>query len=128
MISIVSTMGVTLNKIIKADIILSRQKICMIQHLRHHAKNLSLIMVAPMTFKPLIQKHGDQIELFYFVKPGMTVIVGYFQECWFMADVLNVVRDKENNDIPVSFLVADVEHGLKSWVEADLITHIVPAT
>ena len=81
-----------------------------------------------MDFKPPIQKSTNEIELFYFVKPGMTVIVGYFQECWFMADVLNVMCDKENNDIPVSFLVADVEHGIRSWVEADLITHIVPST
>ena len=81
-----------------------------------------------MNSKPPIQKYAEQIELFYFVKPGMTVIVGYYQECWFMADVLNVVRDKENNDMPVSFFVADVEHGLKSWVEPNLITYIVPST
>ena len=63
--------------------------------------------------------------MFLHVKAGMTVIV---EECgeWRMADVIWVDGGARNLKIPTLFQVADVKTGFINWVNADLVTHIVP--
>ena len=77
-------------------------------------------------------KEGD--ALFLSVKAGMTVIVKHLPEiglpnqpeCWWMADVIFVEGGARNPKVPTLFQVADVDSGAVRWVNADLVTHIVP--
>ena len=62
---------------------------------------------------------------FLHVKPGMTVIVEDGSD-WRMADVILVDGGARNPKIPTLFQVADVDTGTINWVNADLVTHIVP--
>ena len=59
------------------------------------------------------------------VKPGMTVIVDNVSG-WRMADVIWVDGGARNPKVPTLFQVADVDTGVVNWVNADLVTHIVP--
>ena len=59
------------------------------------------------------------------VKPGMTVIVDDGSG-WRMADVIWVDGGARNLKVPTLFQVADVDTGVINWVNADLVTHIVP--
>ena len=73
--------------------------------------------------------------LFLSVKAGMTVIVQHLPEIgqadqpegWWMADVIFVVGSARNPKVPTLFQVADVDSGIVRWVNADLVTHIVPS-
>jgi len=64
----------------------------------------------------------------------MTVIVKHLPEIgqadkpesWWMADVIFVDGGARNPKVPTLFQVADVESGVVRWVNADLVTHIVP--
>ena len=64
----------------------------------------------------------------------MTVIVKHLPEIgqadkpesWWMADVIFVEGGARNPKVPTLFQVADVVSGVVRWVNADLVTHIVP--
>ena len=43
-----------------------------------------------------------------------------------MADVIYVEEGAKNPQVPTLFQVADVDSGEVFWVNADLVTHIVP--
>ena len=82
---------------------------------------------------PVQIKTGD--PLFLFVKEGMTVIVQHLPEVgyrsiegqWWMADVIHVDGGARDPRVPTMFQVADVDDGTVLWVNADLVTHIVPS-
>ena len=63
--------------------------------------------------------------VFLHVKAGMTVIVEVTSD-WRMADVIRVDGGAKNPKVPTLFQVADVDTGVITWVNADLVTHIVP--
>ena len=77
-------------------------------------------------------KEGE--ALFQSVKAGMTVIVKRLpetgqpdqSESWWMADVIFVKGGARNPKAPTLFQVADVDSGVVRWVNADLVTHIIP--
>ena len=81
---------------------------------------------------PVPIQEGD--ALFLSVKAGMTVIVKHLPEIglpdqpesWWMADVIFVEGGARNPKVPTLFQVADVDSGVVRWVNADLVTHIVP--
>ena len=64
--------------------------------------------------------------VFLHVRPGMTVIVDDGKD-WRMADVIWVDGGARNPKVPPLFQVADVDTGVINWVNADLVTHIVPS-
>ena len=45
---------------------------------------------------------------------------------WRMADVIWIDDGARNPKAPTLFQVADVDTGVINWVNADLVTHIVP--
>ena len=63
--------------------------------------------------------------VFLHVRAGMTVIVADGKD-WRMADVIWVDGGARNQKVPTLFQVADVDTGFINWVNADLVTHIVP--
>ena len=63
--------------------------------------------------------------VFLHVRAGMTVIVKDGKD-WRMADVVWVDGGARNPKVPTLFQVADVDTGVINWVNADLVTHIVP--
>ena len=63
--------------------------------------------------------------VFLHVKAGMTLIVEQCGEGQ-MADVIWVDGGARNPKIPTLFQIADVDTGVINWVNADLVTHIVP--
>ena len=63
--------------------------------------------------------------VFLHVKAGMTVIVDDGSD-WRMADVIWVDGGARKPKVPTLFQVADVDTGTITWVNADLVTHIVP--
>ena len=56
----------------------------------------------------------------------MTVIVTDTDGAWRMAGVIWVDAGASNPKTPTFFRVADVDTGVINWVNADLVTHIVP--
>ena len=65
-------------------------------------------------------------HVFLHVKAGMTVIVTDTDGAWRMADVIWVDGGARNPKVPTLFQVADVDTGVINWINADLVTHIVP--
>ena len=63
--------------------------------------------------------------VFLHVRACMTVIVEDGGD-WRMADVSLVDGGARNPKVPTLFQVADVDTGGINWVDADLVTHIVP--
>ena len=63
--------------------------------------------------------------VFLHVKAGMTVIVQRGGD-WRMADVIHVIGSVRSPRVPRFFQVADVSAGVINWINADLVTHIVP--
>ena len=63
--------------------------------------------------------------VFLHVKPGMTVIVEDGSD-WRIADVIWVDGVAGNPKVPTLFQVADVDTGVINWINAGLVTHIVP--
>ena len=82
-------------------------------------------------FSPRVQAVAP--PLFLSVKPGMTVVV---QEAapvgqkgdggWWMGDVIHVDGGARDPKVPTLFQIADVDSGEIRWVNADLVTHVVP--
>ena len=64
--------------------------------------------------------------VFLHVKAGMTVIVEE-DNVWRMADVIWVDGGARNPKAPTLFQVADVDTGVINWVNAEVVTHIVPS-
>ena len=52
--------------------------------------------------------------------------IGEEEKDWRMADVIWVDGGARNPKVPTLFQVADVDTGVINWVNADLVTHIVP--
>ena len=65
--------------------------------------------------------------VFLHVKQGDAVIIEEGND-WRMADVIWVDGGARNTKVPTLFQVADVDTGVINWVNADLVTHIVPMT
>ena len=64
--------------------------------------------------------------VFLHVRAGMTVIVTDTEGAWRMADVIWVDGGARNPKVPTLFQVADVDTGVINWVNADLVSNIVP--
>ena len=64
--------------------------------------------------------------VFLHVRAGMTVIITETGGAWRMADVIWVDGGARNPKAPTLFQVADVDTSVINWVNADLVTHIVP--
>ena len=64
--------------------------------------------------------------VFLYVRAGTTVIVED-RKAWRMAEVIWVDGGARNPKVPTLFQVADVDTGVTNWVNADLVTHIVPS-
>ena len=63
--------------------------------------------------------------VFLHVRAGRTVIVED-GKVWRMADVIWFDGGARNPRDPTLFQLADVDTGVINWVNADLMTHIVP--
>ena len=63
--------------------------------------------------------------VFLHVKAGDCVIVEDGND-WRMADVIWVDGGARNPKTPTLFQVADVDTGVVTWVNADVVSHIVP--
>ena len=74
----------------------------------------------------VVTARPDRDPLFLHVKAGMTVVVTDTEGAWRMADVIWVHGGARNPKVPTLFQVADVDTGVINWVNADLVTHIVP--
>ena len=64
--------------------------------------------------------------IFLQVKTGDPVVITDSDGAWRMADVIWVDGGARNPKVPTLFQVADVDTGVINWVNADLVTHIVP--
>ena len=71
-------------------------------------------------------RYPTENPLFLSVKPGMTVVVTE-EDSWWMGDVLFMEGGARNPKVPTLFQIACVDTGTIRWVNADLVTHIVPA-
>ena len=65
--------------------------------------------------------------LFLHVKAGMTVVVSEGED-WWMGDVIWMEGGARDPRVPTLFQIADVDSGVIRWVNADLVTHLVPRT
>ena len=72
--------------------------------------------------------------LFLEVKPGMTVIVKWDHQIgekqekdWWMGQVIHCGGAARDPSIHNLFQIADVDSGVIRWVNADLVTHILPS-
>ena len=73
----------------------------------------------------VVTARPERDPLFLHVKAGMTVIVEDNGDLW-MAAVILVIGSVRNPKLPRFFQVADVETRVVRWINADLVTHIVP--
>ena len=64
--------------------------------------------------------------VFLHVKAGMAVIIKNTDGTWRMADVVNVIGSVKNPKIPEFFQVIYVDNQVTNWVNAALVSHIVP--
>ena len=65
--------------------------------------------------------------VFLHVKAGMAVIIKNTDGTWRMADVVNVIGNAKNPKIPKFFQVTYVDNHVTNWVNAALVSHIVPS-
>ena len=63
--------------------------------------------------------------LFLNVKAGMTVVVSEFED-WWMGDMNGMEEGARDPRVPTLFQIACVDTGTIRWVNADLVSHIVP--
>ncbi len=71
-------------------------------------------------------RYPKENPLFLSVKAGMTVVVTE-EDSWWMGDVLFKEGGARNPKVPTLFQIACIDTGMIRWVNADLVTHIVPA-
>ena len=76
----------------------------------------------------------EERPLFLEVKPGMTVIVKWDHQIgekqekdWWMGQVIHCGGAARDPSIHNLFQIADVDSGVIRWVNADLVTHILPS-
>ena len=76
----------------------------------------------------------EERPVFLDVKPGMTVIVRCdyrvgekHDKDWWMGQVIHCGGAARDPKIHNLFQIADVDSGVIRWVNADLVTHILPA-
>ena len=74
----------------------------------------------------VVTARPDRDPLFLRIKAGMTVIVADTDGALRMADVIWVDSGARNPKVPTLFQVADVDTGVINFVNADLVSHIVP--
>ena len=74
----------------------------------------------------VVTERPSRDPVFLHVKAGMTVIVTDTEGAWRMADVIWVDGGARNPKVPTLFQAADVDTGVINWINADLVTHIVP--
>ena len=79
------------------------------------------------------QDPADQ-PIFLSVVPGMTVVVRHdpmtgekADKDWWMGQVIHSGGAARDSKIHNLFQIADVDSGVICWVNADLVTHILPA-
>ena len=80
------------------------------------------------------QEQPEEHPIFLDVTPGMTVIARHdhltgekADKDWWMGHVIHcggAARDPKVNNL---FQIADVDSGVIRWVNADLVTHILPS-
>nr|WP_114992748.1 DUF3104 domain-containing protein [Synechococcus sp. UW179A] len=80
----------------------------------------------------IYEQQGER-PLFLDAKPGMTVCVRceYLtgetpRQDWWMGSVLHCGGGARDPSMHNLFQIADVDSGVICWVNADLVTHIVP--
>lgn len=71
-------------------------------------------------------RHLKENPLFLSVTPGMTVVVTE-EDFWRMGDVLYREGGVRNPKVPTLFQISCVDLGVIRWVNADLVTHVMPA-
>ena len=71
-------------------------------------------------------RYPNEKPLFLSVRPGMTVVVTE-EDSWWMGDVLYKDGGARKPKVPTLFQIACIDTGTIRWVNADLVTHIVPA-
>ena len=64
--------------------------------------------------------------VFLRVKAGMAVLIKNTDGTWRMADVVNVIGSAKDPKIPKFFQVTYVDNHVTNWVDAALVSHIVP--
>lgn len=64
--------------------------------------------------------------VFLRVKSGMTVIIKNTDGSWRMADVVNVIKSAKSPKVPKYIQLTYVDSHVTNWVNADLVSHIVP--
>ena len=64
--------------------------------------------------------------IFHHVKAGMSLIIKNTDGTWRMADLVNVIGSAKNPKIPKFFQVIYVDNHVTKWVNAALVSHIVP--
>ena len=74
----------------------------------------------------IVTGYANKNPHFLSVKPSVTVVVTE-EESWWMGDVLFMEGGARNPKVPTLFQIACVDTGTIRWVNADLVTHIVPA-
>ena len=72
-------------------------------------------------------RHPKENPLVLSVKPGITGVVTE-EDSWWMGDVLYKEGGARNPKVPTLFRISCLDSGVLRWVNADLVTHIVPAT
>ena len=93
----------------------------------------TLVLPAMSVDHGTYEQHGER-PLFLDVVPGMTVIVSHdyltgekADKDWWMGQVIfcgGAARDPSMHNL---FQIADVDSGVIRWVNADLVTHILPS-
>ena len=106
--------------------------ISFVQHLHRHRLRTNYSQsstLAPQVFVSVdisshrLRPEGD--SLFLHVKPGMTVVVSEGDD-WWIGDVLYCDGGARDPNVPTLFQIADVDSGVVRWVNADLVSHVVP--
>ena len=79
------------------------------------------------------QQDPSEQPIFLSVVPGMTVIVRHdyltgekTDKDWWMGQVIHCGGAARDPSIHNLFQIADVDSGVIRWVNADLVTHILP--
>ena len=74
----------------------------------------------------VVSERPSRDPVFLHVKAGMSVIIKNTDGTWRMADVTQVIGSAKSPKVPVFFQVTYVDNHVTNWVNADLVTHIVP--
>ena len=57
---------------------------------------------------------------------GIAVIIKKADGTWQMADVVNFIGSTKSPKVPRFFQVTNVDNHVTNWVNADLVSHIIP--